>query len=169
MGTASRREQLLEERRKRVFGYFKSRLSLAEIMQREGIDERTAKELRREARRLGHPSGSGRTSERPFGLTQASESFRVKLGSLIFNMMEKEGKHQLEISRDIGITQKTAGKMRQRASFPHDWKVSEIERLAVQRGVPFRALMLEMLKPSQFATKQEKDEWNALIRAASIG
>jgi len=169
MSAAGRRDQLLEERKERVFKYLKDKVSINEIMAREGIDERTAKELKREARRKGLPASSGVTSQTPYGITDESRQFRIHLGDRVRRMLDNDGYHQLEVSRILGLTQKTSSKLRGRASFPHDWKLSELERMAKSQGWTFPELMLRMLQPDQFATKEEREAWNSALKALNIG
>lgn len=169
MSVAGRRDRLLEERKERVFQYLKDKVSISEIMAREGIDERTAKELKREAKRKGLPTSSGVTAQTPFGITDESRQFRMHLGDRVRRMLDNDGYHQLEVSRILGLTQKTSAKLRNEVHYPHDWRLSEMERMAQANGWSFPELMLRMLQPDQFARKEEKEAWNSALKAANIG
>lgn len=165
----SQEKKLLAEREARVFDLLQQGKTADEIRAIEGIDERTEKLYRREAKRQQLPIKSGKRDVMPFGLTEQSTQFRTKLASIIYAMLEHAKWHRLEIARHVGLTQREQGRMKAKTISYYDWKLTEIERLATVRKMPFRQFMLELLKPGPNESREVKEEWNRSLQAVSIG
>lgn len=168
MSVAARRRKLLDEQKERVFRMFAAGTTDKDILHIEGIDETTLKIYKREAKQAGLPIKSGVSSPTPHGIAPGSLRMRLNLGRHVKDMLDREGWHPLEIARDLGITQKNQRVLRDKGS-PHDWRLSELQRLADLRGVSFSLLMVTMLQPDQFASKEEHEAWNCALKALNTG
>ena len=154
MFTASVREKALNDRRARFIGYIKAGLRLPEIAEREGVDERYAKQVRKEiasAEGLSiaenpPPSVEERARLLPFGLTSSSNSLRGRLGSVVYKHTEINGMHPVDLAAKTGVNQKALKSSWSNPSI-HDWSLSQIERLAALEGKDFVTFMRELLKP----------------------
>ncbi len=143
------------ERKERLFGYMTHQppYSMTRIAAMEGMNIRSVrmilKELERE-RGVEYFTMMVRTpkDQIPFGLTNATLSMRQKLGDHLF-MLRERGVNSEPLGRNavspvIGVNVREQIKAEQRP-FNHDWKLSQIERLARQLGRDPREFMLSCL------------------------
>ena len=91
------------------------------------------------------PRSEGDTPAMPEGLTSESSLLRSRLGDLVYHLSFRQKRHPLEISKLVGLGSQRAQKLAQERPFAHDWKLSQIERLAKVHEMPFKHLMLQSL------------------------
>jgi hypothetical protein len=169
MSIAAHRAKLIQERRERFIGYINDGLSVRSIAQREGFEEDYVKKLRHQiAAQEGLTINEGISDAVPFGFTKSGDRFRARMGDLVHEMLNKRGRHPMELARDFGLTQ-TQQRTAAETPFHHNWTMSQLERLAAHEGVSFTQFMLNKMRPAAFAPKEEIEAWNAMIRAAIIG
>jgi hypothetical protein len=144
------RKQLLSERDQRIVQFMKERLSVAHIADLEGIEEDYArKATRRLAAQEGIEYNPAKETSREI-LTDASRQFRIGMAKIVSELRDAPGAHPLEIARDTGLTQAAQVAATQRAEnsnvgYTHDYKLSQLERIAATRGDDFRRMMLRAL------------------------
>lgn len=112
-----------------------ARIIIKEIEQAEGIDY-FGKRLRRDA------------SELPYGLTSSTIRMRQKLGDHLYLLLER-GQESSKIARNaaaarIGLGNREQIRAEQRP-FNHDWKLSQMERLARELNREPREFILACL------------------------
>lgn len=169
MSLAAHRAQLLAELRDRFVGYIKAGLSAKSIAQREGFEEDYVKKLRKRiAGEEGLTLVDGVSDPQPFGFTKGGNRFRARLGDFIHDLLNRRGRHGLELARDLGITQ-TQQKQAAESPYHHNWTLSQLERSATLEGLTFTEFMLSRMKPTAFSPKEEIEAWNRAIKAAIIG
>lgn len=132
--------QAARERRDRIFGYMTQNppMTVRTIREIEGINDRTARNIIKEieAERGVTYEGLGTRDPRdtmPYGLTPSTLRLRQRLGDLVYLLTErgresdKLGRHR--VGPRIGLNNREQIRAEQRP-FNHDWKLSQIERLA---------------------------------------
>lgn len=93
----------------------------------------------------------GETREIP-GLTSASHSLRARLGNALYGLTLSSP----DLAKATGITSKAQTVAKNRP-FNYDWKLSQIERLANQLGVPFEEFLLRaLLTPRELALVSDR-------------
>jgi DNA-binding XRE family transcriptional regulator len=80
----------------------------------------------------------------PFGITQGSARFRSKLADALYRLRKEQTLTVVDMATTVGLN---AQRLRAAESRPynHDWKLSEIERLATALGRETREFLLECL------------------------
>jgi len=128
------------ERRERIYGYMTQDppLSINRIKEMEGISDRTVRMIiaEMESERGVKYNGMNtrdRPDELPFGLTNATHRLRQKLGDHVY-LLNQRGDNSERIGRSrsafrIGLNNRQQIRAESRP-FNHDWKLSQIERLA---------------------------------------
>lgn len=76
--------------------------------------------------------------------TDQSREFRNSLGNMLYGYRERSRKHPTEIAMELGLLISQQKKATERGG-QHDWKISEIERLAAARGESFKQAGLRAL------------------------
>jgi hypothetical protein len=129
-----------QERRDRILGYMTQDppMPVARIRDVEGITDRTARMLiARVQEETGVQYNGLNTRDppgsMPFGLTTASLRLRQKLGDYVY-LLNQRGDKSEKIGRNraafrMGLNNREQIRAEQRP-FNHDWKLSQIERLA---------------------------------------
>jgi len=141
------RAKLLTERDNRLAEFMRQQRPIAAIAELEGLE---ADYCRKRCRVVAAERGIVYKPPRPrpedkaenmYGLSDESKAFRVGLGEILYKHRES-GQHQLDVARDIGLIQAAQVRATQRP-FNHNWTISQIERLAVAVGRPFKEVLLE--------------------------
>lgn len=150
----------------RVTDRLKAGESMEFIAAAEGVVLSTINNLRK---RLKLTVKKGKTPKKPHGLTANSSRIRGYLGPRLKDQVAG-GLHWMEVAAATGIPrnqQKVAGQN----PFDHDWKLSEIERLAQLMGVPLHELLLRAMQPPVvgFGSDEERKEWNRTLARLHIG
>lgn len=147
MQPAEQRALAVQQRDDRIIEGIKQGLSVKEIAARVGVDEDYAKTLRRQlAQQHGLTIGSGSTPELPFGITERSRILRARLSLKLANLTDQRGLHPVEVAYSVGVPQKAQAENRS-SPYGHDWKLSELERLAALEGKDVIQLLQEILRP----------------------
>ena len=146
LSRGDQRKRLLAERDERIVTFMRQQRSIAVIAELEGLEpEYCRKACRRLA--VDHDIDYKPTSESsPAGLTDASRRFRSGMGDMLYRYREVPGRHQLEVSRETGLTQAQQVRATQRPN-DHDWTLGQLERFAGASGQDFTHMMLRALLP----------------------
>lgn len=153
MHTADQRAAAVQKRDAVIIDAIKNNLSVKEIAARVGVEEDYAKKLRAQ---LAEEHGltiatKARVKGRdkvapPYGLTQRTRIIRGRLGNKLRDLTERRGIHPVEVALLTGITQ-TEQTQNKASPYPHDWKLSELERLAALEGKDIIQFLQELLQP----------------------
>lgn len=147
MQTAEQRAAATRKRDDRIIEGIKLGLSVKELATRIGVEEDYAKKLRASvARQHGLTITSGSTPEVPYGLTERSRILRGRLSLMLSDLVERKNMHPIDVAMAVGVTQTQQTENRS-APYPHDWKLSELERLAELQGRDIVSLLHELLQP----------------------
>lgn len=85
----------------------------------------------------------------PPGMTDASRTLRNHLANTL-DKHKVASDHRLDVCREIGLTQ-AAQKAATTRPNPHNWSLSQIERLADSTGQDFTVMVLQgLLSPTRF-------------------
>ena len=157
MGQVTQEEIKIEaqRRRERIHGYMVADppLPLPTICEIEGMHPRSARALIKEIETEHNLNYMGVHSrapkdQMPYGLTQATHRLRQKLADNLYMLRErgKDSSHYSpnEVAARIGLHSRAQLKAKERP-FAHDWKLSEIERLARELGRDPQELLLSCL------------------------
>ena len=123
--------------------------SLRRIAEREGMREKAVRNILEDFGDIGAQfiSRSIRSprDETPYGLTPATANLRRKLGDMVF-LIRQRGDHNgpNSIAPKIGLNFQEQPKA-ETGPFNHDWKLSQIERLARELGRDPRELLMSCL------------------------
>jgi hypothetical protein len=142
-------------RRERILGYIRQDppMPMAAILEVEGMTNRSARTIIKE---LEEEHGIDYLSQRlrnprealPFGLTPATLTFRQRLGDQLYLLRERGQNSQAQgryaVAPQIGMNNREQLRAEQRP-FNHDWKLSQIERLARELGRDPRELIMSCL------------------------
>jgi len=146
MSTPKKRQaELVGERPDIILAHLRNGLTAKEIAEREGLDVATTGKTVGKLREL-HPDlpPEGKRDAVPFGLTVQSQMMRTQLGYIVDDLRRKY--HQTELAKIIGMTN-----AEQRRASPykmqHDWKLSQLERVAAELGLTFEQLMQKVMYP----------------------
>lgn len=147
MHTADERAAAIKARDDLLLEAIRDGLSVKAIAARIGVEEDYAK---RERRRLATEHGvvvdEGSSPEVPYGITPGTKTMRSRLGTILYDLANRRKMHPVELAFHTGVTQKAQTKAINSKSFnAHDWKLSELERLAALTGKDFKTLMKELL------------------------
>jgi len=157
MNRVSREEimQAAAERRERIRGYMTQDppLSVKQIVELEGMTDRSCRILIREIDKefsIGYMAMKLRPdmSATPFGLTPSTLRLRQKLGDHLYMLVER-GTEGNKIGRNsvaprVGLNGREQLRAEQRP-FNHDWRLSQIERLARELNRDPREFLLSCL------------------------
>jgi hypothetical protein len=81
-------------------------------------------------------------SSLPFGLTEQSRAFRAATGTLVYNL--REILHFTDVGNATGLSNADQSRATEGQGV-HDYKLSQMERLAEASGMTFRDLVLKSL------------------------
>lgn len=82
----------------------------------------------------------------PPGITDESRRFRAKLGDMLYSV--RQNVHHVEIGISTGLCNKAQAQASE-LPFNYDWRLGQLQRLAVTVGVPFKDMMLKALLTEQ--------------------
>ncbi len=173
MTISARQKELMRERDARIRAGLLAGHSETHMMAVEGADPRTVGPIATALRKATGRKTKGKSPRLPHGLTDKTESMRMKLGDRLRDL-RNQPLDRLEVARITGVTP-VAGQNAALSSAPHyDWKMSELERLAEAGDTTFIELILRAARPTMvgFSTalnKAEKEKWNTMIRHYLIG
>lgn len=145
------RKQLLNERDERIIKFMHEQLPVANIAELEGLEEDyTRKATRRLAvehdidyKPVKNQNGAGL-------LTEATRYFRNNIANRLYALRNKPGQHPLAVARDTGLTQAQQVAASERGGL-HDYKLSQLERIAAMSGDDFKLMMLKaLLTPDEY-------------------
>lgn len=142
-------------RRERILGYVRQDppMPLASIMEVEGITNRSARNIIKE---LEQQHGIDYLSQRlrkardamPHGLTPATLPLRQRLGDQLYLLRQRgqnsEAQGRNAVGPQLGMNYREQIRAEARP-FNHDWKLSQIERLARELGRDPRELLMSCL------------------------
>jgi hypothetical protein len=144
----SDRAKLNAEREQRFLKYLNDKWTNHDIAAVEGLEPYYAgKELARIARK--HKLKIGKRVpqqwELPYGLDERTRRFRYNLGTELYNYRYDNKLHPNAVASQLGMT---TAEQRSAIEKPwgHDWKLSQIQRLADAVGVPFEKFLARILK-----------------------
>lgn len=145
------RKQLLQERDDRIAVFMEQGRAVAVIAELEGLEPDYC---RKATRRIAEERSIEYSPEKepvPRGLlSDASRRFRNNVANEVYKLRETPGRHPLEISRDTGLTQFQIGIAIDKGGL-HDYKLSQLERIAAASNDNFTNMMLKaLLTPEQF-------------------
>ncbi len=123
--------------------------SLRRICEREGMGIKVVRDIINDMGAFGRAymdkNIRATSDEMPFGLTPATAHLRRKLGDLVYLVRERgDHKGPNSLAPRIGLGYQ-AQRRASEAPFNHDWKLSEIERLAQELGRDPRELIMSCL------------------------
>ena len=142
-------------RRERILGYIRQEppMPLATILEVEGMTNRSVRTIIKE---LEVEHGIDYLSQRlrkpreamPHGLTPATLTLRQRLGDQLYLLRERgqnsEAQGRYTVAPQLGMNNREQIRAEQRP-FNHDWKLSQIERLARELGRDPRELIMSCL------------------------
>ena len=148
MGQAEKRAAADKKRTDIIVQGIKDGMSVKALAARIGVEEDYAKRLRKTAAAdHGLTVAEGESPATPFGFTADSADFRLRLRNKLVNLVEMHGHHPVEVAMMVGISEKAQKRNAGKASNNHDWKISELERLAAAYNMTFLELMAEVTRP----------------------
>lgn len=164
----ARQKAAAKERDARIIKALQRGESEEHIANVEGIGPQTVKKLRRGLPLLKN----GTSPAKPYGLTDETNTFRSNLGNRV-NDLKSRGLVQAEIGRMIGVPPHSQTAARTKPGL-HDWKLSQIERLAEEEGMTWLELILKESMPAMrgfnlVQLAQSKEKWNSMIKRFLIG
>lgn len=173
MALTKRQKQLIEERNERIRVALLAGESETHVMAVEGADPQTVGAIRRSLIRTKGKLRTGKSPPIPYGLGDGTSRIRSHLGNRVSDLRRK-GMERWEISTAIGITPIAGINAATVGPERHDWKMSELERLAKAGDTTFIELILSAAKPtlvgySAELNKAEKERWNSMIARFLIG
>ncbi|WP_156930363.1 hypothetical protein [Sphingomonas jaspsi] len=140
----------MDERDERIITAMRQGRPVAAIAELEGLEPDYC---RKATRRLAAEYGIEYTPDpqsTPPRLSDASRTFRNNMANVVYDYRNAPGRHQLEVSRDTGLTQAQQLLASQRGG-QHDFRLSQLERLAASTGQDFTVMMLRnLLSAEQF-------------------
>lgn len=151
---ASRGEQrksLLDARDKRILQFMQEQRPVAAIAELEGLEPDYC---RKATRRLAAEHGVDYQPVKGVRLTplgDASREFRNRLANFLYKYCNAPRRHPLEVCQATGLTQ--AQQVDATMGAKHDFKLSQLERLAEAREEPFKLMMLRALLTPEEYTK----------------
>lgn len=161
--------QLIAERNARIYSAIGKKQSDTHICSVEGVDPAKVANIRKDHRKK-HGDIQGKSPKEPYGLTPDTTHIRSRLADRIHDLRRRQ-LERWEVSRMIGLTP-MAG-LNAATESRHDWKMSELERLARAGDTTFLDLILMAERPviAGFGEKvqAEKDKWNSMIQRYLIG
>jgi hypothetical protein len=168
MGHTPYQNKLIAKRDKRIVKRLLKGESETHIMAVEGADAKTVGDIRKTLK--GQLTAKGKSPPIPYGLEPDTERIRANLGNEINNLLNKP-LERWEISPLIGIPPVAGLNAAKAKPGRHDWKMSELSRLAKLGDKTFIELILTMAQPTKvgFDQQAERDQWNSMIRRFLIG
>ena len=149
MGQAEKRAAADQKRSDIILQAIKDGMSVKALAARIGVEEDYAKKLRRQvAAKHGLTTTDGESPELAFGLAESGDSylFRNRVANMLVDLVDRDGLHPVEVAMQTGVPEKAQTKSKTKP-YPHDWKLSELERLAAFKGMTFIELMEKLIKP----------------------
>lgn len=135
-----------EARKKRFIAYIKEGWTLPDIMDREGMDYRTALEMRKEVRsekKLTGPPEQGRGASHGFLAQSSSDPHRTIASNLSNKLYElKQKRPHDEVSFLLGLNNAEQNRAVDRK---HNWTLAQINRFAELEKKSFTVFMTEIL------------------------
>lgn len=155
----AQRKTLLQERDDRIVEFMQQNRPVAVIAELEGLEEFYC---RKATRRLAEERGIEYQPDKDSGhaglMNEASRALRSNLANILHDYRNKPGRHPLEVARDTGLTQAQQVQATERGG-RHDWKISQLERLAQTTGLDFnRLLVIAAFKPTSINEKVREQE-----------
>lgn len=153
--TAAEVAEETKRRRERIMGYISQEppLPMSTMTQMEGITDRTIRTIIKELE-VEHgfeylSQGFRKTKNTvPYGLTPATLRLRQMLGDQLFLLRNRghdstaQGRNNVAPQLGLNIREQIRAEQR---PFNHDWKLSQIERLARELGRDPRELLMSCL------------------------
>lgn len=144
------RKQLLQERDERIVTFMRQQRPIAVIAELEGLE---ADYCRKACKRLAAEHGIDYDpNSEPVSpaLSDASRRLRNHMANVLYAYRNAPNRHQLEVARDTGLTQSQQLIATERGG-RHDYKLSQLERIAAATGQPFTKMMLRaLLTPDEY-------------------
>lgn len=144
-----------QRRRERILGYIQQDppVPISAILEMEGLSNRSARVIIKELQAehgidyLSHRLRKAKDAM-PFGLSPATLRLRQKLGDNLYLLRERGNNSEVQgrnsVAPQLGMNNREQIRAEQRP-FNHDWKLSQIERLARELGRDPRELLLACL------------------------
>lgn len=140
----------IQSREERIVELLNRGVPFPQIAQIEGLDIHYATRLCRQIAKkhgISHTPNKRRSPNPPEGMTDASASFRTKLGTKL--ILLKNQFSTRELAKKTGLNARA--QKRATDGSHHDWTISQLERLAGTLGISFKELVVSTLLKSEDA------------------
>jgi hypothetical protein len=141
------RSKALARRRARIEGHLRAGKTSGEICDIEGLD--SANEPKRMKKDVADPLGltipSGHNTAPPVGLLDIDTQFRAWIGDEVRVLRRQH--HYVDVAQMIGLTNIEQMRAVERP-YAHNWTLSQLQRLAVARGMTLPELIAHCQRPA---------------------
>jgi hypothetical protein len=124
----------------RIIEAIKAGVSRKGIAQREGLNHRVASNIINDLIAKHGLTYVPKDDVHAYGTTNETALLRSALGGYLFDLRQQLGGDRAEVARLVGLNRRDQVRAEQRP-FQHDWKVSEMERLAHATGITLKELL----------------------------